>query len=96
MSILWNSIRQAVVEDRYLVSMHAGEQCEERGITEWQVIAGAVDAEVVEERSSDKPNPSVVVRQPLSDGTEVEVVWAWLSRSRRALLVTVYFPSPPS
>jgi hypothetical protein len=47
----------------------------------------------VEERSWTKPNPSVVVQQLLADGTEVEVVWAWLATSQRAKLVTVYFPS---
>jgi hypothetical protein len=94
MSVLWDKIRAAVIEERYLVSIHADGRCEERGITDWQVVAGVVDAEVEEERSSDQPNPSVVVRQTLPDGSEIVAVWAWLSRSRRAKLVTVYFPDP--
>jgi len=38
----------------------------------------------------DKPNPSVVVRQILEDGAEVQVIWSWLSETKEAKLVTVY------
>ena len=58
----------------------------------WQVVVGLKDARVQEERPSSEPHPSVVVRQDLADGTEVEVVWAWMPKSDRAMLVTVYFP----
>ena len=91
MGKLFDQIRQAVREDRYLVGWHADERCEERGVTDWQLIAGLDDAELVRERPASKPNPSVVVRQTLDDGSEVEVIWSWLAESRRAKLVTVYF-----
>ena len=91
MGKLFDPIRQAVREDRYLVGWHADERCEERGVTDWQLIAGLDDAELVRERPASKPNPSVVVRQTLDDGSEVEVIWSWLAESRRAKLVTVYF-----
>jgi len=74
------------------VGWHADEKCEERGVTEWQLVAGLESAVLVRERPRSKPNPSVVVRQNLADGSEVEVVWSWLPPSRRAKLVTVYFP----
>ncbi|MCI0638930.1 MAG: hypothetical protein L0Y70_07630 [Gemmataceae bacterium] len=32
------------------------------------------------------------VRQLLEDGSEVEVIWSWLSETKRAKLVSVYFP----
>ncbi len=92
MGRLLDDIRAAVRDDRFLVSLHADDRCEERGITDWQVVAGLDDAELVSERPESLPNPSIVVRQILIDGSEVEVVWSWLSRSRRAMLVTVYFP----
>jgi hypothetical protein len=92
MGSLWDQVRAAVAEERYLVSWHADERCEEQGVTEWQLVSGADDAVVVEERLWTQPNPSVVVRQLLTDGSEVEVVWAWMPKSGRAKLVTVYFP----
>ena len=87
---LFEEIRSAVREARYLISLHADERCEERGVTAWQVVSGLEEARLVKEGHS-KPNPSVLVRQLLADGTEVEVVWSWLANSRRAKLVTVYF-----
>jgi hypothetical protein len=91
MAKLFSNIRSAVNEDRFLVSWHADEQCEEREVTVWQIVTGLEDAELLRERPRSKPNPSVVVRQILADGREVEVVWSWLSATRQAKLVTVYF-----
>mgnify|MGYP001620191142 CR=1 FL=1 len=91
MGKLLDNIREAVRDERYVVGWHADERCEEHGVTDWQIIAGLEDAELVRERPASKPNPSVIVRQSLPDGTGVEVIWSWLSPSRRAKLVTVYF-----
>ncbi len=57
----------------------------------WQVVAGLKDARLQQDRPTSEPHPSIVVRQELVDGTEVEVVWAWMPDSGRAVLVTVYF-----
>ncbi len=91
MGRLLDNIRAAVREDRFLLAWHADESCEERGVTAWQIVAGLEEAELIRERPRSKPNPSVVVRQFLAEGSEVEVIWSWLSRTRRAKLVTVYF-----
>lgn len=91
MGKLFDKIQAAINNGRYLVSWHADERCEERGVSDWQIIAGFADANLLRERPRSKPNPSVVVQQQLADGSEVEVVWAYLADSDRALLVTVYF-----
>jgi hypothetical protein len=91
MGKLLDKIRQAVKEDRFVVAWHADERCEEREVTDWQVVLGLESAELLRERPKSKPFPSVVVKQELADGTSVEVVWSWLSESRRAKLVTVFF-----
>ena len=57
----------------------------------WQLIVGLDDAELVRERPRSKPHASVVVREVLADGSEVESIWAWMKASNRAKLVTVYF-----
>jgi hypothetical protein len=92
MGRLFEQIKRAVSQDRFLVGWHADERCEERGATDWQIIRGLEDAELVRERPRSKPNPSVVVRQFLADGTEIEVIWSWLKHTGEAKLVTVYFP----
>ena len=91
MGKLYGNIRDAITDDRFLVSWHADERCEERGAAVWQLVADFDDAQPVRERSASKPNPSIVVRQELPDGSEVEAIWAWMGQSRRAKLVTVYF-----
>ena len=91
MGRLLNKIREAAADDRSVVSWHADERCEERGVTAWQLVAGLENAELVQERPRSKPFPSVVVREELADGSEVEVVWAWMAQSQRSKLVTVYF-----
>jgi hypothetical protein len=88
---LLDNIVGAVGAERFLVSWHADEQCEEPGVTAWQLVASIEDAVLVRERPRSKPNPSVVLRQELADGSEVEAIWAWLADSKRAKLVTVFF-----
>jgi hypothetical protein len=92
MGRLFDEIRQAVHEERFLIAWHADERCEERAVSPWQLAAEIDSARLVRERPSSKPNPSVVVHQTLADGSEVECIWAWLFTTRRAKLVTVYFP----
>jgi Domain of unknown function (DUF4258) len=88
---IFDLIRQAVREERYIISWHADERCEQRGIADWQLVAGLDDAALVHERPGTMPHPSIVVRQLLADGGEVEVIWGWMAQSQRAKLVTVYF-----
>lgn len=91
MGRLHDRIVKAIAEDRVIVSWHADEQCEERGISAWQLIAGARSASLIRERPRSKPNPSIVLLQELLDGSRVETVWAWLVTSGRAKLVTAYW-----
>jgi hypothetical protein len=91
MGVLLDRIREAVADDRVIVRWHADQRCEERGISAWQLIATLPNAVLLRERPASKPNPSVVVRQMLADGTEVQVVWSWLGATGRAKLVTVFF-----
>jgi len=47
---LFATIRTLVSKDKYIVGKHAAERLEERGIMEWQVVAGMDDRELVVER----------------------------------------------
>jgi hypothetical protein len=91
MGKLYERICKAVREDRFIVSFHADERCEERGVSPWQLVVGLDQSRLIRERPRSHPNPSVVVRSELVDGSEVEVIWAWLEDTQRAKLVTVYF-----
>ncbi len=91
MGELFHRIRAAVAEGRYLVGVHAGNQLDERGIPDWQVVAGLPEGVLLCERPSDRPNPAVEVEQLLPDGTAVKAVWSWLPHHHAAKLVTVHY-----
>ena len=91
MGELFDRIRAAVQEDRYLVGLHAGNQLDDRGIPDWQVVAGLAEGKLILERPSDRPNPAVEVEQLLPDGTPVKAVWSWLPHHHAAKLVTVHY-----
>jgi len=91
MGQLFNAIRQLVAEEKYIVGQHASERLEERGVREWQVVAGLEHGELIVERSDSNPNPAIEVREFLADGTEFKAVWSHLRTSGVAKLVTVHF-----
>ncbi len=91
MGRLFDTIRQLVADEKYLVGQHASERLEERGIMEWQVVAGLEDGKLITERPDAKPNPAVEVRESLPDGTEFKAIWCYLPQSGVAKLVTVHF-----
>jgi hypothetical protein len=88
---LFEKIRLLVAAGRYLVSEHAVERLEERGILEWQAIDGIEHGTLIIERPDAAPNPIVEVRQILADGTEIKAVWSHLISVDIAKLVTVHF-----
>jgi hypothetical protein len=91
MGHLFDTIRQLVAEEKYVVGEHVSERLEERGIMEWQVVAGLETGELIVERFQAAPNPAVEVREVLPDGTEFKAVWSYLRLSGVAKLVTVHF-----
>ena len=91
MGQLFDTIRQLVAEEKYVVGQHASERLEERGLLEWQAVAGMDDAELIAEDESATPNPKVEVSEMLADGTEFKAVWSLLRTSGVAKLVTVHF-----
>ena len=91
MGQLFDTIRQLATEEKYVVGEHASERLEERGIMEWQAVAGLKDGEVIAERLDALPTPAVELRESLPDGTEFKAVWSHLRQSGVAKLVTVHF-----
>lgn len=91
MESLFDVIRRLIADEKYLIGQHASERLEERGIMEWQAVAGLDDGVCLGERPDATPNPVVEVRETLPDGTEFKAVWSYLAHSGVAKLVTVHF-----
>lgn len=91
MSRLFQTIRELVKQNRYVIGDHAAERLEERGIMEWQAVEGLEDSDLIKERPDAEPNPAVEVNELLPDGTEFKAVWSHLRQANVAKLVTVHF-----
>ena len=46
MGRLFEQIKEAVRQERFLVGWHADERNEERGISDWQIVSGLEDADL--------------------------------------------------
>lgn len=90
MGQLWAEIRRLVLAGRYIVGQHAAERLEERGIMEWQAVAGVADGKLLAERPNATPCPTVEIQESLPDGTEFKAVWSHLRQSDIAKLVTIH------
>lgn len=91
MGSLFGKIQQLVADEKYLVGQHAAERLEQRGIMEWQAVAGVAEGKLLVERPGAKPNPAIEVVEELPDGTKFKAVWSILPQSGVAKLVTVHF-----
>jgi pentose-5-phosphate-3-epimerase len=90
MTRLERQVRECIEANRSGFSIHAEAQCEQRGITPWQVAASAHEARLVRLVPHGRPQARVVLRHSLPTG-DVEPVWAWLPRHDAVLLITVYW-----
>jgi hypothetical protein len=91
MGALFDTIRQRVMNGRYIIGQHAIERLDERGILEWQVVDGIEHGRLLLERPADLPNPAIEALQILADGAEIKAVWSYIIASDIAKLVTVHF-----
>jgi hypothetical protein len=91
MGELFEQVRRAAREGRYVFSVHADDRLRERGIMHWQIVQGVEDGRLLAERPRAKPNPAVEVEQVLANGVAVKAVWAYLRAMDLAKLVTVHF-----
>lgn len=91
MESLFATVKMLVDNDKYVVGQHAAERLEERGILEWQAVAGLSTGKLLVERPAAKPNPPIEVAEELPDGTKFKAVWSILPQSGVAKLVTVHF-----
>ena len=88
---LADAILKLIADEKYVIGQHASERLEERGIMEWQAVAGVDDSELIAERPNASPNPAIELRERLPDGTEFKAVWSHLRNCGVAKLVTVHF-----
>ncbi len=88
---LHRRIRAAIRRDKVVFSVHADNRLQQRRIVRWQVVEGFEAGELLQAYISNKPNPKILLRQTLADGSQAVAVWAFVESIACAKLVTVYF-----
>ena len=88
MGQLFDTIRQLVAEEKYVVGQHASERLEERGIMEWQVVAGLEDGELIAERPDATPNPAVVATTEMRLALTATCIGVWARTTRPGTMKT--------
>jgi len=91
MGQLFVTIKRLVASERYVVSQHAAERLEERGVLEWQVVEGISHGALLAEFPDARPNPLIEVEQLLADGAKIKAMWSHIVFADIAKLVTVHF-----
>jgi len=91
MGDLFDRVRGAVLEGRYVFTDHADNMLRERLIMHWQIVHGLEHGRLLVERPVARPSPAVEVEQALADGTSMKAVWAHVQGIDLAEFVTVHF-----
>ena len=85
------TVRRLIAEEKYVIGFHAMERLAERGIMDWQVVVGVATGTLIAEHPKAEPNPTVELRELLSDGTGFKAVWSYIATNDVAKLVTFHF-----
>jgi hypothetical protein len=93
MGNLVESIRRAIVQERYVIGSHASRQLEIRDLPIWAIVNGTLEANWarVRTRHRSRPNPSIRLAILLPTGEQATVIWSWVLPDALAKLVTVFF-----
>ena len=91
MDALFDKIARAVAENRVVFSVHADNQLTSRDLVRWQIVSGFAEGEHVASLPQARPNPKIIMKQMLPDGSDVFVVWSYLQSIDRAKVVTALF-----
>lgn len=95
MNETWHKIFKLLKHREIRISEHGYDELAADGITVREIIAGAIDAVVLEDYPEYQKGPCVLTMQRDWKGSPIHVVWGIpLGSSSPAVLVTAYRPDP--
>ncbi|MBN2493254.1 MAG: DUF4258 domain-containing protein [Deltaproteobacteria bacterium] len=95
MSTTWSKILELLQQGEIRISDHGYDELAIDGITAREIVAGALNAVVLEDYSSYPKGPCVLTLQEDREGRPVHAVWGIAHGSTSpAVLVTAYRPDP--
>jgi hypothetical protein len=87
-------LQRAIGGGHVRITDHADEEMVADQLTLDEVFASVLAGEIIEEYPTDHPLPSCLVYGRPRESEHVHSVWAYNEATERAVLVTVYRPSP--
>ena len=87
-------IIEAIRVNRVRITDHADTEAQADRLSFDEIYFSVLYGEIIEDYPGDKPYPSCLIYGQTFSGDPVHSVWAYNSRNRWAVLITVYRPDP--
>jgi len=87
-------IIEAIGKKRVQITDHADEEAEADQLKIDEIYFSVFHGEIIEKYLGDEPYPSYLVYGQSFRGDHIHSVWAYNSKTRWAVLITVYRPHP--
>jgi len=89
-----SKIIEAIQSKRINVTYHAREEAKNDALLLDEILFSTFHGEIIEDYPKDKPYPACLVYGESPNGDPIHSVWAYDSKSKIAILITVYRPDP--
>ena len=86
------NIISAIKSHRLRISDHADEEAYSDNLSYDEILYSVFQGEIIEDYPKDKPYPSCLIFGTTFKGDPVHSVWAYNSKNKWAVLITVYRP----
>ena len=85
-------IRQAIIEERYVITEHARAEAENDGLLFEDIRESVMTGEIIKTYPQDRPYPSCLIFGVNKNQDPIHSVRAYNESKRVAILITVYRP----
>ena len=87
-------IRQEVSRNNYVISHHARQRKNERGMTYREITETILRGEIIEQHPHADPHPKCLFMHPVRPGEPLYVACGYNARQKRAMIITVHWFDP--
>ena len=91
---LIDEIRAAVELSNYIISRHARQRKNHRGMTYQEIIQTILQGEVIEQSPNASPHPKCLFMHPVRPVEPLYVACGYNARQKHAIIITVHWYDP--
>ena len=89
-----DEIRKAVARNNYIISRHARQRKNQRGMTYREITQTILQGEVVEQSPNASPHAKYLFMHPVRPGKPLYVACGYNARQKHAIIITVHWYDP--